>query len=170
MRCNRCGDTQVAELDGASIGRGEEDIASLDVPMENLGLRMQIMQPSHHRRTDRCELALGKRIASESEEIRNGAAITELHAYPERSSFGEAAKVAHNPLRVALLEHLDLGLQLAAQRVAAQRAGVYLGMPPPESTAVEHSDTRIVCIAPPNTPGHGISWADGARKEYKAVE
>ncbi|MEE2722284.1 MAG: mandelate racemase/muconate lactonizing enzyme family protein [Pseudomonadota bacterium] len=25
-------------------------------------------------------------------------------------------------------------------------------------------------IAPPNTPGHGISWADGARKEYRAVE
>ena len=87
--------------------------------MENLGLRMQIMQPSHHRRTDRCELALGKRLASESEEIRNGAAITELHAYPERSSFGEAAKVGDNPFGRTPAEHPNLRLQVATQRCTA---------------------------------------------------
>ena len=37
--------------------------------------------------------------------------------------------------------------------LAAALGGVHAGMPAPESIAVEHTDTRIVCVVPPAQPG-----------------
>ena len=44
-----------------------------------------------------------------------------LHADPQHAPLGQTAKVANDPLRVALPEHLDLRLQLALERVALRR-------------------------------------------------
>jgi len=59
-----------------------------------------------------------KGAAGAAADVADGAAVAELHANPQCAPLGEAAKIAHDPLRVALLEHLDLGLQLPIQRVA----------------------------------------------------
>eukprot|EP00964_Phaeocystis_antarctica_P098724 scaffold64703_cov63-Phaeocystis_antarctica.AAC.1 len=90
-------------------------------PSEDLPRLVQVVQARHRRRGHHRDLVLEHRGSGRTQDVRDRAAAAVLHADPQHAPLGEAAEVAHDPLRVALLEHLDLRLQLALERVALRR-------------------------------------------------
>ena len=144
VRRDRGRHPEVAELDAPAIGGGEQDVARLDVTVQELPRLVQVVQARHRRRGDHRDLVLEHRGTGRTQDVRDGTAAAVLHTDPQHAPLGQAAKVAHDPLRVTLLEHLDFRLQLALERVALRRVLRWHRLHSHTPVAIHRSEDRAV--------------------------
>jgi hypothetical protein len=71
VRCDRGGHPEVAELDAPAIGGGEQDVARLDVTVQDLPRLVQVVQARHRRRGDHRDLVLEHRRTGRTQNVRD---------------------------------------------------------------------------------------------------